>query len=247
MKNILRKNHHSMRKLSGTNVGCVSACRDFSTGEIIVGKEQNASWGFRHRAGKSKLFHESWRNAVGHNVPQNFYGIKQPQFRGFDDGHNLRNTFLAELCPIPERNFPEKYPGANSALGKIIRGFYRRIFKEDEKLVFEFNQPLADIVGFVVRQRFMLVQFSEPFNDVFSAGAVFPFCQYGAGIFAIEKYTKFFKGAKITFVRPIIAVFSVLPGHCKKYQFKKLKYQKTKRRIRQLESRRMRVGGYFYR
>jgi len=35
MKNILRKKHYGMRKLSGTNARCVSACRELSAGELL--------------------------------------------------------------------------------------------------------------------------------------------------------------------------------------------------------------------
>ena len=56
---------------------------------------------------------------------------------------------------------------------KIICGIDRfRIFKEYEKLVFKYYQPFTDIVCFVVRQWLMLVQFSESFKDVLSAGTV---------------------------------------------------------------------------
>jgi hypothetical protein len=113
---------------------CVSVPRIFG-GEIILEKE-HVSWNFRHRTGKSELFYKSKRNAIDHNVPQNFNGTKQ-QLRGFNNDRNQGHAGGALPDHIPEGNFPKQAP----ALSKIIRGFHSRIFKEDEELVFEVYQP----------------------------------------------------------------------------------------------------------
>ncbi len=143
-------------------------------GNFIAGKGYDASWSFRHGAWKSEPRQDFGSDAIGHNVPQNFDGIKQPQLRGFDDGHNQRYAFLAVSDHIPERNFSKKDTRANPKFSPIIRwGDCPRIFKKYEKFVLEFYQPLADIVGFVARQRLVLVQFLEPVKNVFFAGTLF--------------------------------------------------------------------------
>lgn len=85
-------------------------------------------------------------------------GLEQAQLGSSDDCHSAGNVLFALCGPVAKSDFPEKDTVANPGLGPVVCGLNRGVFKEGEEFVFKGYQPLADVVGFVVRQWRMLVQ-----------------------------------------------------------------------------------------
>ena len=135
------------------------------------------------------MFQEHGSYAIAHDVLENIDGIEQSQFCGPYDCHECRNVVLALSGHISESDFSEKHGISNTLFRKIIRWTYSGIFQENEEFIFMGNQPLADVVSFMVRNWGMLVQFPESLQDFLSGGTVYLGSQNGMLI--MQKYSVF--------------------------------------------------------
>lgn len=118
----------------------------------VFGGSLPLSRSHRHCYREPELFKESGRDAASHDRLQYFDGIEQAQLGSSDDCHSDGNVLFALYGPVAKSDFPEKDTVANPGLCPVVCGLNRRVFKEDEEFVFMGYQPLADVVGFVVRQ-----------------------------------------------------------------------------------------------
>ena len=106
------------------------------------------------------------------DVPQYFDWAESSLHGCSDDGHGQRHVHFSTRGHVSEDKFPEQDRIPDGLLGKVVGLFDDRVFEEGKEFVFKGDQPLADVVGFVVRQRRVPVQFTKSFEDIFSAGTV---------------------------------------------------------------------------
>jgi len=106
------------------------------------------------------------------DVPQYFDWTESSLHGCPDDGHGQRHVHFSTRGHVSEDKFPEQDRIPDGLLGKVVGRFDDRVFEEGKEFVFKGDQPLADVVGFVVRQRRVPVQFTKSFEDIFSAGTV---------------------------------------------------------------------------
>ena len=129
-------------------------------------------WRLRHGGRQSEPIQQLRCCSMDGDVPQYFDWVESSLHGCSDDGHGQRHVPFATRGHISEDEFPEQNRIPDGLLGKVVGRFDDRVFEESKEFVFKGDQPLADVVGFVVRQRRVPVQFTKSFEDIFSAGTV---------------------------------------------------------------------------
>lgn len=79
---------------------------------------------------------------------------------------------LPRVVMFPKISFRSRTAFRMACSAKLFVGSMIGYLRKVKSSFFKGDQPLADVVGFVVRQRRVPVQFTKSFEDIFSAGTV---------------------------------------------------------------------------